>query len=285
VKVKSRRKLLKSERKPLDKVLQRSVSEGPKRGASQKSGKSSAVSPTKKKRGRPRKMQWDWVTGRASNYEHQLSEVWPKLEAPLLAARIEDEVTTAFRDHAEPHAQEFTPRLASDILALMSDRKFPKRASPRIKFLARSLAGRPSLSFRTSRDICEKVHVQENLKSPHRILSREFYIECSCGYQGPARNNACRKCGAATPLSLHEWTGLAPLNPSIEDKARNIPAKQPLVKQETVLANPAASNHVECECGAAIAAPSREIALKALAEHKRLVHGEINQDEQTEKPE
>ena len=29
-------------------------------------------------------------------------------------------------------------------------------------------------------------------------------IECSCGYQGPARDNACRKCGAEIPLSFEE---------------------------------------------------------------------------------
>lgn len=210
MKVKSRRKLLKGERKPLDKVLQKSVSEGLKRRASQKSGKSSAVNPTKKKRGRPRKMQRDWLTGRASNYEYQLREVWPKLEAPLLAARIEEDVTAAFRDHGAPYAQEFAPRLASDILALMADRRFPKRASPRIKFLARSLAGRPSLSFRTSRDICDKGQIQDSLRSSHRIIRHEFYIECSCGYQGPARDNACQKCGAAIPPFHALTAGLLP---------------------------------------------------------------------------
>jgi hypothetical protein len=34
-----------------------------------------------------------------------------------------------------------------------------------------------------------------------------------------------------------------------------------------------APNHVVCKCGATIAAASRRIALKALAEHKRIAHG------------
>jgi len=167
-----------------------------------------ATNPTKKKRGRPLKMPREWVTGRASSYEFQLTEVWARLETPLMGTRTEDEVTAAFSEF--PYVRGFVPGLSSDIVALLNDPDFPKRANPRIKFLARSLAGRPSLSFRTSRDICEKAAAQERLKSRHHILRREFYIECSCGYQGPARDNACRKCGAQPPLSLYEWTGQAP---------------------------------------------------------------------------
>jgi hypothetical protein len=180
---------------------------------------SSAANPEKKKRGRPRKLPWDTVTGRASNYEFQLKEVWDRLETPLLSTKTEDGVTAAFRQFAEPYAREFVPRLSADILLLLNDPDFPRRTIPRIKFLACSLGGRSTLSFRTSRDICEKAAAQERLKSPHRILRREFYIECSCGYQGPALDNACRKCGAQPQLSLHEWTGQAPWIPLNENLA------------------------------------------------------------------
>ena len=164
----------------------------------------------KKKRGRPRKTPWEWVKGRFPNYEFQLREVWKELEPRLLQARTERDVSAAFDEFAEQYAGEFVPRLSSDILALLGDPDFPKRAEPRIKFLARSLAGRPLLSFRTSRDICDKATIQEELKSPHRIIRREYYIECSCGYKGPALDNGCRKCGAQPPPSIYEWTGKAP---------------------------------------------------------------------------
>jgi hypothetical protein len=173
---------------------------------------------TENKRGRPRKLPWATVTGRASNYEFQLGEVWGRLQAPLLDSQTADQITTAFREFAQPYAGEFVPRLSSDILLLLNDPDLPQRAIPQIRFLARSLAGRSTLSFRTSRDICEKAAAQEKLKSPHRILRREFYIECSCGYQGPALDNACRKCGAQPGFSLYEWTGQAPWNSSNEKK-------------------------------------------------------------------
>src|SRR5262249_18694815 len=174
--------------------------------------------PTKKARGRRREMPHEWIIGRAPKYEFQLGAVWDKLEQPLLAAENSDGVTKAFKEFAQYYGDDFVPRLSDDILSVLRDPDFPKRAGPRIKFLARSLAGRPALSFRSSRDICEKAHKQEKLKSPHRILRREFYIECSCGYQGPALNNACRKCGAETPVSLYGWTGQAPGNPSSQKR-------------------------------------------------------------------
>ena len=241
-----------------------------------------STNPTKNQRGRPRKTPWEGVTGRASNYEFQLSEVWARLEIPLSGARTADEVTAAFREFAEPYAGEFVPRLSPDILSLLNDPDFPKRANPRIKFLARSLAGRSPLSFRTSRDICEKAAALERIKSPHRILRREFYIECSCGYQGPARDNACRKCGAQPSPSLYEWTGQAPLNVPIKRKNKTLQSTQREFSPDVAVRRTAESNQVECECGATIAAATRDLALEALAEHKRLVHAEMN-DEQAEK--
>jgi hypothetical protein len=105
-------------------------------------------------------------------------------------------VIEAFEKHASSYASEFIPRLAEDILKVVNEPKFPKRADPQIKFLADSLAGRPNVEPRTSRDICVKERARERSKSAYKIIRREFYVECSCGYKGPARNNACRKCGA-----------------------------------------------------------------------------------------
>jgi len=79
---------------------------------------------------------------------------------------------------------------------VIREKKFPKRPRAQIEFLANSLAGLPSVEPRTSRDICAKHLAEQKAKSPHKILRKEFYVECSCGYKGPALNDACRKCGA-----------------------------------------------------------------------------------------
>jgi len=107
-----------------------------------------------------------------------------------------EEVTAAFQSSAQPYDREFVPRLSEDILRVIRERKFPKRAEARINFLADSLAGRPNVEPRTSRDICTKERAKERAKSPYKILRKEFYVECSCGYRGPASNDACRDCGA-----------------------------------------------------------------------------------------
>jgi hypothetical protein len=130
--------------------------------------------------------------------------MWTTLKGPLLEAQTTEEVTKAFQEHGSLYANHFVPGFAADILALIHDPKFPKRPEARINFLADSLGGRPSVSFRTSRDICEKERVKQRQKSPHHIICKEFYVECSCGYKGPARDNACRKCGAGISFSYQE---------------------------------------------------------------------------------
>ena len=156
----------------------------------------------KRGRGRPQRIQWSWVIGRADNCRYSLAEVWPKLRDPLLAAQTEEQVIAAFKNYGQPYAGDYVPRMAPDILALIRDPSFPKRPKAQIGFLADSLAGRPNVEFRTSRDICIKERARQRAKSPHKIVRKEFYVECSCGYKGPARDNACRKCGAEIPFSL-----------------------------------------------------------------------------------
>ena len=155
-------------------------------------------------RGRPCRVRHSEVVGRAQNYRGIFAQVWPRLRGPLLIACNEDEVIQAFREHGTPYAEEFVPRLARDILYVIREPKFPKRPRPQTVFLADSLAGRPNVEPRTSRDICGEARTVERAKSPHTILRKEFYIECSCGYQGPARDSACRKCGAGIPLSFDD---------------------------------------------------------------------------------
>lgn len=150
----------------------------------------------KRGRGRPYKVLPSTVFGRSENYRRSLEYVWHRLSGPLLAATTGEEVIAAFENHAQPYANEFVPRLVEDILGIIHEPKFPRRPGAASNFLADSLAGRPNVVPRTSRDICGKERAKRHVRSPHRILRKEFYVECSCGYKGPARNDACRKCGA-----------------------------------------------------------------------------------------
>lgn len=150
----------------------------------------------KRGRGRPATIPSSWVIGRAENYRGMFAQLWPALAGPLLEAQTEEQVNAAFEKHGQPYTVEFAPRLTSDILVLVHSPNFPTRAKARIGFLADSLAGRPTITARTSRDICSKERAKQRAKSPHKIIRHEFYVECECGYKGPARDNACQQCGA-----------------------------------------------------------------------------------------
>jgi hypothetical protein len=150
----------------------------------------------KPKRGRPRVARYQEVWGHAANYKYSLSQAWPTLCVTLLNAQNAEDVIAAFKEHAQPYAQNFVPRLASDIFELIKETGFPQRAKAQVNYLAESLAGRPTVSLRTSRDICGKMRAEESTKSPYKIIRREFYVVCECGYKGPAEFDACRRCGA-----------------------------------------------------------------------------------------
>lgn len=161
----------------------------------------------KRQRGRPYKIRASEVTGRAYNYRIIFSQIWDKLEERLLNAGTEEEVLQAFEQTT--YKQEFAV-MASLILTVLREPDFPKRdREARISFLADSLAARGVVTPRSSRDICKREKAGERRKSKHKILRHEFYIECSCGYKGPALNNACRDCGAEIGISLQEMLGPA----------------------------------------------------------------------------
>jgi len=155
----------------------------------------------KRGRGRPQNIPRSWLIGRADNYRDNLIQIWQKLGEPLLKAETKEEVITTLRDQGQPYAHNFVS-LAAEILTLIHGPEFPKRPKARIGFLADSLAGMPTIAARTARDICAKERAKQRAKSPHKIIRKEFYIECECGYEGPALANACRKCGATIPPSL-----------------------------------------------------------------------------------
>lgn len=153
------------------------------------------------RRGRPAKVSASEVGGRAYNYRLILNQVWSKLSEPLLAAKTPEAVIQAFSENT-PYEREFAP-LAPLSLQVLREPDFPKRNDKaQANFLADSLAARGEVNPRTSRDICARERAKQRVKSRYKIIRREYYVECECGYKGPARDNACRKCGAEIPFSL-----------------------------------------------------------------------------------
>lgn len=157
----------------------------------------------KRGRGRPG-VRPSEISGRAYNYGLVFRQIWDVVDGSLLAANSDEEVIKALE--LTPYKGEFAT-IASFVLQVLHDPKFPKRREAQINFLADSLAGRGMISPRRSRDICEQERAKERAKSKYKILRKEFYIECSCGYKGPARNDACRKCGAEIPLAMETMWG------------------------------------------------------------------------------
>ena len=152
----------------------------------------------KGRRGRPPKVRPSEIRGRADNYRWILQQVWDRLWPALSEAQTEDEVIAALKN-ASPYDREFTP-WASLVLAVLKERNFPKTQRGQINFAADSLAGIGIVSPRRSRDICAGERLKE--KRAHRIIRYEFYVECSCRYQGPSRDYACPKCGSHIQFGL-----------------------------------------------------------------------------------
>lgn len=81
------------------------------------------------------------------------------------------------------------------LFSALHDKKFPRsNREAQEQFIADSLAALGQVSIRRSRDIVQSARTAE--KRQGKIIRREFYIECSCGYEGPAYHDACPACGA-----------------------------------------------------------------------------------------
>lgn len=134
------------------------------------------------------------VVKSAENYRRLLTTAWPKLAERLLSAPSPDYITQAFQEGAKiMNVNVLVPRLSKFIFDIITDCRFPRaRAKAQIKFLADSLGADGVVKARRSREIC----AEERAQVRHTILRREYYVECSCGYQGPALDGACRECGA-----------------------------------------------------------------------------------------
>jgi hypothetical protein len=152
----------------------------------------SSDQPTKKrKRGRPPEIDPRIVVGSADHYRVVFPQVWPKLGPRLLAAQSPEEVARAVREEAADISASLDP-FSELILKIAKDRRFPRaRSTSQIHFLADSLGGQGSVTPRRSREIC----AEQRAEKRHFLVRREYYIECSCGYKGPALDGACRDCG------------------------------------------------------------------------------------------
>jgi hypothetical protein len=180
---------------------------------------------SKKKRGRPG-IRASLVVASADNARLLLEQFWDDLNDPLFSAETPEAVAAAFAvvpEHVRgglmpPPAEQnpATPFAVARrtvggrlwptpgpelVLRILKEPKFPKTREARIRFLADSLAGRGEVSPRRSRDIC----ATERAKPVHYITRRDFYIECTCGYKGPALRGACPKCGTRKTLPVIEW--------------------------------------------------------------------------------
>jgi hypothetical protein len=160
----------------------------------------------KRPRGRPG-VRASEVAGRSYQYHSIFNSIWDSVGEKLSQAKSVEDVLKAF-EFSSSFQQEFKG-IAPLIQRVFGDPDFPKTREARINFVADSLAARGHVSPRRSRDICGRERAKEKRLRKHRIIRHEYYIECSCGYKGPARDNACRKCGAQIPISL-AGTWLAP---------------------------------------------------------------------------
>ncbi len=142
--------------------------------------------------GRPRNIDPHFVIETAKVFRAQFSLAWPTLGKQLLAAQSAVEVWDVVKSGRGVISNMEDFLFSERIFEIIHDPKFPRvRAKSQINFLADSLGASGLVKPRRSREICAK----ERTKVRHVIVRREYYIECTCGYAGPALNGACQKCG------------------------------------------------------------------------------------------
>lgn len=148
----------------------------------------------KRQRGRPAKIRHSEVVNRADDFNMAFTSCKDQIDwERLRTAKTNQHLDEAFAKVAPIYRErKFRPRYKL-ILEIVKDSRFPKRnINAQIAFLADSIGGDDKISPRTSQNIC----TEERKKHVHKIIRREFYIECTCGYRGPALDGGCPDCGA-----------------------------------------------------------------------------------------
>jgi len=164
-----------------------------KLGSGQKTA-NRALTASEETRGRKRRIHPEYVV-RAANYLFKLLEFckdqidWGKLEL----AKTEEEAATAIERVPPPYREHLNFWLAA-IPEWALEGKFPKTNLERkMRHLADSVAAEGFLTPRRCRDVC--LEERKRQAQLGMILRREFYIECTCSYRGPAKRDGCPQCG------------------------------------------------------------------------------------------
>jgi hypothetical protein len=148
-----------------------------------------------KKRGRKSQVRVSEICNRAYDFKLLFEQDRGRIDwALLLKANCDEDLAWALKDaYGRPRERLFYK--TELLLAALADKQFPK--GDRIaqeKFIAESLAAEGRVSIRRSRDLVQRE--MSIRKKKGKIVRREFYIACSCGYEGPAFLDACPDCGA-----------------------------------------------------------------------------------------
>lgn len=137
------------------------------------------------------------IHGRGEHMLQVFRLIKDHLDWSLLAnAETTEDIRRAFTPGAMVYRQ--TIGVSNEfLLSIVHERSFPKTQRGRIEFLGRSCANWGTTSPRTSRDLFEKAKRLEKTPPPKgTILRQEYYIVCSCSYEGPAFHGACPRCSA-----------------------------------------------------------------------------------------
>ena len=142
--------------------------------------------------GRPRIAEPHLVLGTADVLRTQLTFAWKFVGDRFLSANSPEEILSALKNDGGMIGGIKDLDFATRIFEVIHDPLFPRvRAKSQIAFLADSLGAGGVVTARRSREIC----AEARKKVHHVIVRREFYIECTCGFEGPARDGGCPKCG------------------------------------------------------------------------------------------
>jgi len=126
-------------------------------------------------------------------YTAHLKASWNEIKEPILKAKSAQEIKAIIESTTNTTLKNQLAGIEDKVYEVVHEKKFPTREKAQIRFLAESLAGCYSVSTRRSRDICAEMRLKEKVQT--RIIRKEFYIECTCGYQGPAKYGKCARCG------------------------------------------------------------------------------------------
>lgn len=146
--------------------------------------------------GRPRRAAvYSEIVNRSENFRGLFSRrgVWEQLYPALKTAKTTQDVKEAFIAADLPDRDQFIS-LATLILRVMREPKFPRRPKPQIHFFADCLAACGRVAPRRSKDICDEY--RKVFISKHHIIRHEYWVQCSCGYRGISTDHRCRKCYA-----------------------------------------------------------------------------------------